>query len=49
MVTRITIEVIQKHFESDRRFRERRHPQSALNYTLSRDTLIVNGRTGARA
>jgi hypothetical protein len=37
----ITIEVIQKDFESDRRFRERRHPQWTMNYTLSRDTVIV--------
>ena len=41
-VTPITIEVIQKDLESDRRFRERRHPQWTMNYTLSRDTVIVN-------
>src|SRR4051794_31559191 len=41
-VVPITIDVAQKHLESDRRFRERRHPQWNLNYTLSRDTVIVN-------
>jgi hypothetical protein len=41
-VVPITIPVIQKHLESDRRFRERRHPQWTMNYTLSRDTVIVN-------
>ena len=42
MVTPITIPVIQKHLESDRRFRERRHAQWTMNYTLYRDTVIVN-------
>jgi hypothetical protein len=42
MVTPITIDIIQKNLLSDRLFRERRHSQWALNYELSRDTVIVN-------
>jgi hypothetical protein len=42
MVQPITIDVIQKHLDSDRRWRERRHPQWSLNYELYRDTVIVN-------
>src|SRR5450631_868784 len=38
----ITVPTIQKHLESDRRFRERRHNQWTLNYELARDTVIVN-------
>ena len=36
-VTPIAIEVIQRDFESDRRFRERRHSQWTMNYTLYRN------------
>ncbi len=42
MVTPITVPTIQKHLESDRRFRERRHPQWTTNYSLYRDNVIVN-------
>src|ERR1039457_1349917 len=42
MVQPLTIDVIQKHLDSDRRWRERRHPQVTTNYTLYRDTVIVN-------
>jgi hypothetical protein len=42
MVTPITIDIIQKNLLSNRLFRERRHSQWALNYELSRDTVIVN-------
>jgi hypothetical protein len=42
MTTPITIGVIQKNLESDRRWRERRHWQWTLNYELYRDTVIVN-------
>lgn len=42
MVPTITIEVIQKHLDSDRRWRERRHPQWTLNYELYRDTVVIN-------
>lgn len=38
----LTIAVIQKHLESDRFWRERRHPQWTLNYELYRDTVIIN-------
>jgi hypothetical protein len=41
-VVPITIPTIQKHLESDRRFRERRHANWTLNYELSRDTVITN-------
>jgi hypothetical protein len=34
MVTPITVPVIQKYLESDRRFRERRHPQWTMSYTV---------------
>jgi hypothetical protein len=42
MIQPITIDVIQKHYLSDRLWRERRHPQFTLNYELYRDTVIVN-------
>jgi hypothetical protein len=42
MVVPITVPTIQKHLDSDRRFRERRHQQFTVNYTLYRDTVIVN-------
>ena len=42
MVVPITVPTIQKHLDSDRRFRERRHQQFTTNYTLYRDTVIVN-------
>src|SRR5215472_18432794 len=38
----IDISVIQKHYLSDRLWRERRHPQWTTNYELYRDTVIVN-------
>lgn len=38
----ITIPVIQKHYLSDRLWRERRHPQWTQNYELYRDTVIIN-------
>jgi hypothetical protein len=42
MVQPLTISIIQKHLESDRLFRERRHNQWTMNYELARDTVIVN-------
>jgi hypothetical protein len=42
MVPTLTVDVIQKHINSDRLFRERRHNQWTLNYELARDTVIVN-------
>jgi len=42
MPTALTIDVIQKHLDSDRRWRERRHPNITLNYELHRDTVITN-------
>ena len=42
MVEPITIDVIQKHQENDRRWRERRHMQWTSNYDLHRDTVIIN-------
>src|SRR5882672_7088304 len=41
-VVPITIDAISKNLNSDRLFRERRHNQWTLNYSLSRDTVIVN-------
>ena len=38
----ISIDVITKNLESDRRFRERRHQQWTENYLLDRDTVITN-------
>jgi len=42
MVKPLTIDVIQKHQESDRRWRERRHTQWTQSYTLYRDTVVLN-------
>jgi hypothetical protein len=42
MVPTLTIDTIQKHLDSDRRWRERRHPQWTTNYELYRDTVIIN-------
>src|SRR5437868_12279486 len=42
MVQPLTIDIIQTHLDSDRRWRERRHPQWTLNYELARDTVILN-------
>src|SRR3954454_11034128 len=42
MVPILPIDTISKNLESDRRWRERRHPNWTLNYELSRDTVIVN-------
>lgn len=38
----LTIETLKTNLESDRKFRERRHPQWTDNYHLYRDTVIVN-------
>jgi hypothetical protein len=42
MVPTLTIDIIQKHLDSDRRWRERRHPQWTMSYELYRDTVIIN-------
>jgi hypothetical protein len=42
MVPPVTIDIINKDLNSDRLWRERRHPLWTLNYELSRDTVIVN-------
>ncbi len=41
-IPQISIDVIQKNLEGDRRWRERRHQAWTDNYTLYRDTLITN-------
>jgi hypothetical protein len=38
----VSIHVIQKWLESDRFWRERRHPQWTANYLLYRDTVVIN-------
>jgi hypothetical protein len=38
----LSIETLKQNLESDRKFRERRHQQWTDNYTLFRDTVIVN-------
>lgn len=38
----ITLETFKTNTESDRKFRERRHPQWTENYELYRDTVITN-------
>ena len=40
--SQVSIDVINKNLESDRRFRERRHAQWTDNYLLDRDTVITN-------
>src|SRR5580698_1994199 len=42
MITPVTIDTIQKDLNSDRLWRERRHPQWTTSYELYRDTVIVN-------
>lgn len=38
----LTIDTLKLNLESDRKFRERRHQQWTDNYTLFRDTVIIN-------
>src|ERR1044071_6889514 len=38
----LSYETLKLNLESDRKFRERRHPQWTDNYTLYRDTVIVS-------
>src|SRR5580700_10800344 len=42
MLQPVTIDTIQKDLNSDRLWRERRHPQWTTNYELYRDTVITN-------
>ena len=42
MIQPLSIEVISKNLEADRRWRERRHSQWTTNYELYRDTVITN-------
>jgi hypothetical protein len=42
VVQPLTVDVIQKHLNSDRLYRMRRHSQWTQNYELYRDTVITN-------